>query len=295
MDFGKEPIHTFHMAEGPGGFIEATAVLRNCPNDKYIGITLSNMNANTNPQINDSSIPGWKRSDAFLKANPNVEIENGITGTGDLLSLENFLYCVAKYNSSMMFITGDGGFDFSENFNEQEKNIGNLLFAQVAFALCLQKKGGTFILKIFDVFMKHTCELLFLLTSFYEKVYITKPDTSRYANSEKYLVCSGFLYDSYLVFYNYLLTAFIKMSRMQSIGYCAFSILNKPITYYFKNKLEEFNCCFGQQQIENISSTFSIIKCMNAKEKNSRVNELIKTNVKKCIQWFNKYNIPYSA
>ena len=34
------PIRSFHLAEGPGGFIEAVVNLRNNPNDTYIGMTI---------------------------------------------------------------------------------------------------------------------------------------------------------------------------------------------------------------------------------------------------------------
>ena len=39
-EFLSENIKTFHIAEGPGGFIEATSVIRNNTNDKYYGMTL---------------------------------------------------------------------------------------------------------------------------------------------------------------------------------------------------------------------------------------------------------------
>ena len=32
----------------------------------------------------------------------------------------NLLYCFEKYGNSMDLITGDGGFDFSIDFNKQE-------------------------------------------------------------------------------------------------------------------------------------------------------------------------------
>ena len=37
----------------------------------------------------------------------------------------------------MHIITGDGGFDFSENFNNQENHIINLIFGQIMFALVI--------------------------------------------------------------------------------------------------------------------------------------------------------------
>ena len=108
----------------------------------------------------------------------------------------------------MDLITGDGGFDFSEDFNNQEVNIAALLFAQIAFALCLQKKNGKFVLKIFDSFMLYnrlTVYIIILMRKF-----IAKPYTSRYANSEKYIVCKGFLFESNDKFYPYIHRAFLR-------------------------------------------------------------------------------------
>ena len=97
---------SFHLAEGPGGFIEAVCFMRKNPNDVYYGMTLVNSN---------SKCPGWKKSKTFLEENPNVIIEKGIDETGNLLSIENFKYCYEKYGGKIEFITGDGGVDFSEN------------------------------------------------------------------------------------------------------------------------------------------------------------------------------------
>ena len=77
-------IKTFHIAEGPGGFIEATAYMRKNPNDTYYGMTLQN---------DDPGCPGWKKSTTFLENNPNVKIINGDDGTGDILKLVNYKYC----------------------------------------------------------------------------------------------------------------------------------------------------------------------------------------------------------
>lgn len=277
----REPITTFHLAEGPGGFIEALIKSRNCKDDKYIGMTLLDENKN------DSNIPGWKKTDIFLKSNPNVFLENGADGTGNILSLENFEYVIDKYPSKMDLITADGGFDFSVDFNLQECSIGKLLFAQVAYAICLQKYKGKFILKIFDCFMQHTIDILYILSSFYEKVYIMKPQTSRYANSEKYIVCIGFLYENHAGFYIHLLKCFESMleSQMNPLRF-----LNMNISYLFIKKMEEYNAIFGQKQIQNIHYTLSL---METKTKLDKIETLIKTNIQKSIDWCIKYNISY--
>ena len=274
----EKEITTFHLAEGPGGFIEALLDSRNNKNDKYYGMSILD-------DVNDQNIPGWKKSKQFLQDNPNVVIETGIDGTGDILTLENLQYCKDMYSNKMEIITGDGGFDFSVDFNNQEHSIGKLLFAQVIYAVIMQKKGGSFILKTFDCFMQHSLDILAILSSFYDKVYITKPQTSRYANSEKYIVCKGFHGQHADEIYPYLRSAFEQMITCKKK---MFKLLNIPLTLLFTTKVEEYNAIFGQQQIENIHYTLSL---MDVKNKNEKLNNLIKTNVKKSTDWCVKYGV----
>ena len=46
-------INSFHLAEGPGGFIEALEKFRSCRHDTYTGMTLI--------QTNDRDIPKWSK------------------------------------------------------------------------------------------------------------------------------------------------------------------------------------------------------------------------------------------
>ena len=281
LSINQSPISTFHLAEGPGGFIEAISEVRNCKQDKYIGMTILD--------DVDINVPAWKKSEKFLKENPNIFIETGQDGTGDILNIDNFEYCVKKYGSSMHIITGDGGFDFSTNFNQQEHNVTKLLFAQVCFALCMQKRDGAFILKLFDCFTPSTIDILYILSSFYKKVYITKPQTSRYANSEKYIVCKGFLFDSSICFYQKLYDSFSKMIHTDNY---INRFLTIPVSHFFTNKLEEYNSVFGQQQIENIYYTLGLIE--NKSKSSDKIENIIKLNIQKCVQWCIKHNIYYN-
>jgi 23S rRNA U2552 (ribose-2'-O)-methylase RlmE/FtsJ len=326
--FGQNaPIRTFHLAEGPGGFIEAARNMRNNPSDLYVGMTLLH-------DDRDRNIPAWKKSHAFLRDNSNVFIETGADKTGDILSLANFVDCTWKYGSTMDVITADGGFDFSIDFSQQEIHITKLLFAQICFALCMQKRGGSFVIKIFDSFMPHTIDILMILSSFYSRVYVTKPLTSRFANSEKYVVCKGFQFDHSGDFYPYLYRAFEKMLFIQSVAPPGFSYIGRLLTispsHYFITRLEEYNAIFGQQQIESIFNTISLIcdekrahKNWKGRDRGTRSNiskewrsetrdtfadvvakdipyinhptidPMIRGNIKQCIQWCMKYGVPY--
>ena len=66
---------TFHLAEGPGGFIEALANHRDNKNDIYHGMTLISEG--------NHSIPGWFKSNKLIEKY-NIIIEGGLNGKGDL-------------------------------------------------------------------------------------------------------------------------------------------------------------------------------------------------------------------
>jgi hypothetical protein len=235
----------------------------------------------------DKSIPSWKKSQLFLRNHPQVRIEVGADGTGNLLSIHNMTDCVQRFGSSIDFLTADGGFDFSEDFNKQEHKILPLLFAQIAYAVCLQKRGGVFVLKMFDCFSPASMDLMYLLSSLYEKVYITKPQTSRYANSERYIVCLNFLFDNSTPFYSYFLATFAKMLANGNQSVCRF--LHERLPMYYENRLHEANVVIGMNQIENIYATLGLME--NKQTKKARIEHLIKVNLNKCVYWCLQYGV----
>ena len=275
----KSSCKTFHLAEGPGGFIEAMVEMRKNPYDLYYGMTLLN--------DDDYSIPGWRKSKGFLNKNPNVIIETGLDGTGNLMSPENLRYCFLKYGGTIDLITADGGFDFSIDFNHQETVSSKLIFCQIAFAVAMQKYMGNFIIKFFDTFTQVSMDILYILSNLYNEVSFVKPNTSRYANSEKYIVCKGFRLsnteDLIKEFYRImvLIEGPVEIERLLSVN----------IPYIYTSQVEEYNAIFGQQQLENIASTLNIISSNNKRDK---LENMKKNNIQKCINWCQKYNLPYN-
>jgi|TARA_Y100000992_G_C21272017_1_gene497485 23S rRNA U2552 (ribose-2'-O)-methylase RlmE/FtsJ len=278
--YNDTPIKTFHLAEGPGGFIEALTHLRKNKLDVYYGITL----------LNDTiGIPGWNKSIQFLKKNPNVIIEKGVDGKGDLYNIDNLKDCTSKYGNSMDIITGDGGFDFSIDFNDQETTSTRLLFSQICFALSLQKKGGSFILKCFDCFNRSTIDLMYILFMFYDNCYVTKPLTSRIANSERYIVCLNFKYSDT----SHLLSRWESMYMQFDADVCVNGFIKGDLPYYFVNKVEEINLIIGKTQIENILYTLRLIRQTNHNERELKIASVKKKNIDKCINWCKKFSVAY--
>jgi 23S rRNA U2552 (ribose-2'-O)-methylase RlmE/FtsJ len=213
-----QPIITVGLAEGPGGFIEALIWLRShlsspiirtpgithnstiipIPDlsytwkqihkyDKYYGITLLDSQS--------TEIPSWKKSSQFLQDNPQVNILTGSDGTGNLYSIANLKYLAARFAiNKANLVTADGGFDFSTCgvYNCQEQTASKLILAEIIGCFSVLGRGGQFICKFFDLNNKLTADLLYLLQCHFTELMIFKPKTSRLANSEKYIIASGF-------------------------------------------------------------------------------------------------------
>ena len=286
-------IKSFHLAEGPGGFIECVAYYRKNKNDEYYGITLIDSK--------DKSIPNWDKCNKVMRKYNNIKILNGPSGDGDLLKLNNLKYINKHFKNTIDFVTGDGGIDYSENFNKQEQLTIKLIIAQVIYALFIQKEGGNFVLKIFDCFYENTINILYLLGIFYENVKICKPDTSRTANSERYIVCKNFRRVLTNEEKEYIYNNYEKINT-NNIKY----IIEGSPRYNYITKIEEINSILGQQQLENINLTLNNIFSIKdgnydlyLKKNKEKINSIIKKNITKCIKWctyygFNYNNINYS-
>ena len=58
-----------------------------------------------------------------------------------------------------------------------------------------QQRNGVSIIKIDNVFYKPIIDLIYILTSYYEKTFIVKPNASNITSFEKYIVCKNFIID----------------------------------------------------------------------------------------------------
>ena len=258
------------LAEGPGGFMESIINYRNNPEDCINGITLKSSN---------KDIPGWTKSNYFITKH-NINITYGSDGTGNLYNIDNIKSLKPFIGGCADFITADGGFDFSIDFNNQEELSYRIILCEIVSALYLLKKGGDFVCKLFDIHSSITIKYIFLLSNYFDKVFITKPHTSRPANSEKYLVCKGFKeIEDY-----YLDLLFIYIKNWVTTKDNLLSFIDVPI--YFMNRIYIYNNISTLFQIHNINSTLDLIDS-NIKNK----NEIIKRQTYKAIEWCNAYNI----
>lgn len=270
----NENINFVHLAEGPGGFMESSinySNIRKFKNCKYWGITL---------KPNDEYVPDWNKLKKMFKKDNNCYIEYG-----DLYIYKDVLNFIKKINCKCHIVTADGGFDYSNDFNKQELNSSRIIYSEIATALNILNKGGNFIIKLFDLFSLNSIQYLQLLNNCFEEVTIFKPETSRPANSEKYIVCTNFL-DNLSNEFKYNLLLNIEKwvtNENQQIIFKKYKINNN--LYYDINELNKLYIDF---QIKSINYILNII--INKLNKNEYHNTL-KEQVFNAIKWCEKYKI----
>lgn len=270
------------IAEGPGGFIEAINNYRikyyNILDDIY-GITLRSQN---------KDVPGWKKATSYLKKNKNISICYGEDDTGNIYNLKNIIffnnYIRNKHPDGVDIITADGGFDFSIDFNNQEKLSQKLIYCEIVTALTIQKKGGKFICKVFDLYTELSISFIYLLSCFYENVYVNKPLTSRPANSEKYIIAENFIgiSDKYLKDLQNLIN---QWNFIDECNFNVISIFDKSLPKNFVDNILKYNTQNCNLQIENIKKTLNFIQL------NKKIEDTKQNQTKLALQWCNKYNI----
>jgi len=273
-----------HLAEGPGGFIQATTDIMNKNNLKYYchGITL---------RSTEKDIPGWKKANRFIKSN-NVSIHYGQDGTGDLYQKNNILHYADRVGlNSCAIVTADGGFDYSGDFNKQEEMSYKLLLCEIVSNLLVQKEKGFFVIKFFDIFTLMSLQLIYMTGSYYKSFEIFKPKTSRMANSEKYIIFKefkGIPQPDLDILLNIIDTQkdYNNLSLFQDFETLSF-------VDAFINEIEEYNRLFSEQQLHSIEKTLDIL------EKKIPFDEIKETcqkyQIERASKWCRRYDVPINS
>ena len=276
-----------------------------------------------------SKVPGFKYSISKLKSKSNLlydllEIFNTLNIVEYFLNKninclhisENYIdsnYCIdflrenqknehvnfLDINEEIYNTINDKRYNFIfyeiKNFNFENLNYYVLNIIQVLMILLkYQSSNGICIIKINHIFHKPIIDIIYILSSVYEKVYIIKPNTSNITTFDKYIVCKNFVLDDIKkeIYKNYYfkLANFISVySQNSNINIS--SIINCEIPSYFINKIDDINIIIGQQQLESIDQIINILKNKNKEEK---IENIKKTNIQKSIIWCEKNKIPHN-
>jgi hypothetical protein len=220
---------------------------------------------------------------------------------------------IYKFHSEIAPVT-------TEDFNSSEKKSFDFMFFElknyinehqtneyiITMIRCLQriliyqKKNGICVIKINNLFYKPLIDILYILTNLYSKIYIVKMNTTNIVNGERIIVCKNFIqndeywveHDSikYLGLAQDLQLQLEKISNSNSSSSIE-SIIDNKLPCYFINKIEDSNINIGHSQIEQLDLILYMIKNKNRDDK---IETIKKNNIIKCVQWCEKYKIPYN-
>lgn len=280
MEDATIPVKCLFLAEGPGGFLEATMRKRNNKMDLYYGFTLK-------PE--HKSIPDWKLNSFTKSQIKQICLLYGKDGTGNLYNLENIDYVADNLEmNSMHLITADGGFDFSANFNNQESQSFKLICCETYCAFKMLKQHGSLIIKIYDIFNTYTLNLITILRKVFKCIFITKPLTSRPANSEKYFVCCDFNIETSKMYIDELRAMCNDDYHNNAICKSDYSTLNDIVMYNI------YATCRQVVYIQKTIDTIEYLENATLQDKNTMITQTIDCNRTLCAEWCKKYDIPFT-
>lgn len=258
----SQPISFLHLCEGPGGFIQACREYRqklykdeeSVHKDTHVGITLK-------PNEQDTNLPDFSQDVGNIT---NCKVIYGQDGTGDLYNTKNIkglpesLAEASPLGNKAQIITADGGFDVSDDFDNQETLSAKLFLCQVLSALECQAKDGHFVMKIFDMHTRVMMDILYMLRINYRLMYIYKPAMSRPCNSEYYVVCLLFKDEVVKSHITKLYTMLNKINKLPP-NYVINSLFSKPPPIPFMNEIALFNNDISHTQFANIDLVINTI------------------------------------
>lgn len=175
----NELLYFADVCAGPGGFSEYV-LWRKQWHAKGFGFTLQ--------CENDFKL------DKFLAGHPETfDTYYGIKNDGNVYDPDNIEsltnYVLQQTTKGVHFMMSDGGFSVEGQENVQEILSKQLYLCQCLTALSIVRVDGHFVTKLFDLFTPFSVGLIYLMYKCFKQICIVKPNTSRPANSERYLVC----------------------------------------------------------------------------------------------------------
>lgn len=176
--------NTLHLAEAPGGFIEACMKYKLKMYNELKTLYTFSLHDHT------KDIPAYHEK---IISEKKVVILSNKENRGDLYSLKNIQHLIHHLKDKQIkFITCDGGFTEKNDFASKEQLHHKLIYHQIITSLFILENNGCLVIKFFDIFTELSLDFVYILSFLFDVVMVCKPHTSRPTNSEKYIVCKFF-------------------------------------------------------------------------------------------------------
>ena len=209
---------------------------------------------------------------------------------------ENKIISNFYYNTLCEYKNDNINFDFIFfNHIDSENDVNKYIIDLIKYVMIIlsdQQVKGTTLIKINYIYHKPVIDLLYLLTTLFEKVYVIKPSVSNTVKSERFILCSKFTEDenkitmckeNYKILFELLTTLNTNKTNISSL-------IDENIPCYFINKINDINLIIGQQQLESLNQIIHILRGKNQLEK---IEQIQKNNIQKSVLWCDKYMVPH--
>lgn len=134
----------------------------------------------------------------------------------------------------------------------------------------LLNKGDNVLMKVSDLFVKLTWDVLYLLTFMFDSVVLIKPVSGNSCKSELYVVCKGF-------------HTSIELKKMDNVkGLCV-------LPMFFRRKLDDILNIVGKSQLD------AMLLALDVKLGDARIEQIQKQNIQKSMAWCVKHGVKYHS
>jgi 23S rRNA U2552 (ribose-2'-O)-methylase RlmE/FtsJ len=209
IDSNQDNFTSVHLNDGEGGCTQATLLYREKNSKKYKNDTYNviNVEVNNNKLLQDINktfekhYENDKPQKLYINKSYSKQVAGGIKTMhdGDLTdpkTIKLFGGAIKKDKeiAKADLITAYGELEWKQDYTIEQEAF-KLIFAEIYTALGVQKKGGSFVCKIFETFTMTSVKYIDILNKFYDEVEIYKPLVSRSFSTEKFIICKKFKYD----------------------------------------------------------------------------------------------------
>jgi 23S rRNA U2552 (ribose-2'-O)-methylase RlmE/FtsJ len=287
----NKSFYSLHIAEAPGNFVLAINhyIKTNYPQIDWFWL------ANSYRDIYDGKYGRGYLSDQYglIRKNKHNWIF-GADGDGDITSTSNLISfnqdVRKKFLAKVHFITSDVKYvPEIPDFDDEEYINKPVHLAHLVCSLMNLENEGVMILKEFTLFEAPSIALLYLIINCFRKVYIAKPETSKSANSEIYII--GIKYKNILqqVHFDRLLSVMKYIRKLNVASGSPALFVREDIPETFVKKVIDINRRLNELQISGINKNIETYE----KYKSVRFVDIEnqKQKIAKAREWINKHKV----
>ena len=182
-------------------------------------------------------------------------------------------------------------FDFISIMDINEDICINYYYLKVFLSLYMLKPNSNFIFKIPNIYSKENVDLLFIVSNFFDRTIIIKPNITNYFKNDKYICCKKLSNVNNSLLSN-LCDIYLKLIKKNTNKISGLLKLNVPTT--FISKIDECNSITSQNLLDNFCYLHNVCKMCDKISSNDKLNEINEKNKIRCQNWCSINGIEYN-